>query len=483
MYSATNNNQSFIHHLKAHWIFSVCLFISMALLGYWAYHNELWEGGPDNIWHYYFSRYSWTHPDFFLHHWGKPLFILLSSPFAQLGFYGVQIFNLICTALTVIICYRLLGRTNVQLRWLIVPLLLFAPIYFMVAQTSLTEPLFGLLLTWAIYLIFTERFIAGALVVSFLMFARSEGSFLLVYFMVYLLMQRRWKAVPFLFTGFLIYAVWGVLAGHGFWWFFTENPYAAQSPYGHGHWLDILKRYNSIWGFPMMILCSVSILVLLYAFFKNRQYLFWKPLQDSGRMVYLVLGPALVFTAFHLILWHFGLWGSAGLERMLACVMPCYALVAMWSMNKVFLSRFPKGLSLALAVTFLYFHIHTPFKIYTYPTKAWGAERVELSAADWFRKAKIPANSYLSYAFPNILLYLDRNPFDRTLNNEQNGGEKDCKFDRSRPNYLVWDSVFSKGVYGLSWESVEACGFTKMAEYEDWGVTLKIYYLPPLGEK
>jgi hypothetical protein len=49
----------------------------------------------DGIMHYFISNASWENPELFLHHWGKPLFILFSSSFAQFGFYGMVIFNII----------------------------------------------------------------------------------------------------------------------------------------------------------------------------------------------------------------------------------------------------------------------------------------------------------------------------------------------------------------------------------------------------
>lgn len=164
----------FVDLLKTHWFFAVCLFVTGSLMLYFAYYNEMCEGGADNIWHYYFTKYSYTYPDFFLHHWGKPLFILLGGPFAQFGFYGLKVFNILVGLLTTVVCYRLLGLMQVKFRWTLALLLLFSPLYFIVLQSALTEPLFSLLLVSAVYFCFREKYIAAALVISFLMFSRSE---------------------------------------------------------------------------------------------------------------------------------------------------------------------------------------------------------------------------------------------------------------------------------------------------------------------
>ena len=77
--------------LTSNYFFIFLLFVSSCVLIYFSYYNEICEGGPDNIWHYYFSKYALTYPDFFLHHWGKPLFIILSTWFAQFGFFGMKV--------------------------------------------------------------------------------------------------------------------------------------------------------------------------------------------------------------------------------------------------------------------------------------------------------------------------------------------------------------------------------------------------------
>lgn len=47
------------------------------------------EGGMDSYNHYLISRFSWIHPkELLLDQWGKPLYNILASPFAQFGMMG-----------------------------------------------------------------------------------------------------------------------------------------------------------------------------------------------------------------------------------------------------------------------------------------------------------------------------------------------------------------------------------------------------------
>ena len=45
-------------------------------------------GETDSITHYQIARYAFKYPEYFLNHWGKPLFTILASPLAQFGYLG-----------------------------------------------------------------------------------------------------------------------------------------------------------------------------------------------------------------------------------------------------------------------------------------------------------------------------------------------------------------------------------------------------------
>ncbi len=50
----------------------------------------------DSINHFLYAHYAPPHPELYLNHWAKPLFTLLASPFAQFGFIGIKLFNILC---------------------------------------------------------------------------------------------------------------------------------------------------------------------------------------------------------------------------------------------------------------------------------------------------------------------------------------------------------------------------------------------------
>jgi hypothetical protein len=74
----------------------ILFFFSILLLAL-VYTSTDGYGGADSFQHYMISCYSWKHPHLLLDHWGKPIFTLLSSPFSQVGYKGLLLFNVLIT--------------------------------------------------------------------------------------------------------------------------------------------------------------------------------------------------------------------------------------------------------------------------------------------------------------------------------------------------------------------------------------------------
>jgi len=75
--------------------------------------NQLPLDVGDGIVHYSIAKASWSQPTFFLDHWGKPLFTLLSSGFAQISFKWHIGFNILVFALTCLAAFRLFKHLSV----------------------------------------------------------------------------------------------------------------------------------------------------------------------------------------------------------------------------------------------------------------------------------------------------------------------------------------------------------------------------------
>src|SRR6202008_2844708 len=77
--------------------------------------NEIPPDTGDGIMHFFISEAAWEDPLLLLDHWGKPLFILLSSPFAQFGFNGIIIFQLLVYCLSCILSFAILKKLNTSI--------------------------------------------------------------------------------------------------------------------------------------------------------------------------------------------------------------------------------------------------------------------------------------------------------------------------------------------------------------------------------
>lgn len=145
----------------------------------------------------------------FLHHWAKPVFVLLSAPFAQFGFSGIEIFNCLCATLTALLTFYTARQLKVRQPYLVFLLLFFAPFYFQLIFSGLTEYLFGLATIAGIYFTSREKHLPALLIVSFLPLMRSEGLLIMGVFGLYYLINRKFKFLPLLLAGQLVYSLAG----------------------------------------------------------------------------------------------------------------------------------------------------------------------------------------------------------------------------------------------------------------------------------
>ena len=156
-----------------------------------AYLSDGAVGGGDHYVHYRMARYSWQHPQYFLDLWGKPVFTILASPFAQFGIMGVKVFNLIGGFTTAFVTVKIAQKFELKNSLLAAFFLLFMPTYFFLMMISMTEILFSLLLVFSIYLILNEKHLVAALLVSLLPFSRQEGYAYLVLVAIYFIYKKK----------------------------------------------------------------------------------------------------------------------------------------------------------------------------------------------------------------------------------------------------------------------------------------------------
>ena len=173
--------------------------------------NEIPLDVGDGIMHLNISQASWSDTELFIHHWGKPLFILLSSTFAQFGMDGMVFFNIIVFVLTVILGWKILSYFSISILFQSAfPLILISVFdYTNSVLAGLTEPIFSLFIMLSLWLMISKKWIWFAIIVSLTPFLRSEGQLVIVLGFCTLLLVKEFKSIPFLALGFALYGILG----------------------------------------------------------------------------------------------------------------------------------------------------------------------------------------------------------------------------------------------------------------------------------
>jgi hypothetical protein len=387
-----------------HWVllFLICiLLITLSIL------SEGYYGGADNIVHYTFSRFGYKYPHLFLDLWGRPLFTILSSPFSQFGFNGIKIFNILTGLFTAYLSFLIAKKLKLSPSFLVILFVCFTPLYCIMLMTGLTETLFSFVLVLAIYYFFDEKYIVSSIVISFLLFARTEGFIFLPLFFLAFLAKRKFKAIPFLATGFVFFSLVGSFYYRDLLWIIHNFPYSAHNPsyYKSGSFFHFFDLHDKIVGIPLEIMAGIGVLYLLTRIFtkdsEQRSQAFYE--------IVLILGPFLLYLTFHSVLYWKGLGGSLGLERVIAAVLPLAAILAMRGYHLV--NKFIPDLLMKtiILIAFVFLLIQANFKMYDYPVQLDGEEKLEKQASLWFEqsgytKAKLYFTDY------NACFFLDTRP-------------------------------------------------------------------------
>ena len=108
--------------------------------------SEGFNGGADTIMHYQMSKYSWQHDDLLMDQWGKPVFTILFSPFAQLGFKAVVAMNMVLIFLGAFWAMGIARDLGLKRPWLVALLTLWLPVVAGNSVSSLTEMICALFL-------------------------------------------------------------------------------------------------------------------------------------------------------------------------------------------------------------------------------------------------------------------------------------------------------------------------------------------------
>jgi hypothetical protein len=398
----------------------------------------------DGVLHYQMARFSWAHPELLLDQWGKPLYTLLASPFAQLGHWGMTLFNALCFTATCWAADRMLRETSPWTRWLFPPALLLVPAYGTMVLAGMTEVFFGLLTVLVVLALYTKHLRTAALVASFMPFARPEYVAFVPFVVLWIGLQRQWSALPFLLVGHLLYAVIGGIAQGEPFWAFTRDPYTgAQDIYGSGSVWHFVQQAHLIYGLPLLVILGLALpaAFLLRPMDPDREY-------PRRTLLLTALLPALGILVVHSLLWWQGAKSSLGLTRVLATTAPMLVLFALWMLGRVW--RLMNGgrlvgvlVGLALSVVHVVFAEQAFVAIEPLPIEAGASQRFLDRVGD--RVGELAGKDRrVVYFHPYIGYRAGLDPFDPERSWKSWPGDALRDSD-----LIVWDAPFAPNEGGL----------------------------------
>ncbi|GAB1447557.1 hypothetical protein MASR2M44_05520 [Bacteroidota bacterium] len=430
-----NENKAF------QWIFAsgLALFISLSFLT-----NGIGREA-DSITHYLISYYAPKHPYLFFDHWGKPFFTLLASPFAALGFSWIKVFNTLQTFLSIWLIWKIGLQYRLKRLWMLPILILVCPITWQVNFSGLTEPLFASVLTFSVYLILKNKASAGAILVSFLPFVRSEGLLILVVFGLYFLIRKDWKNLALLASGHIIMSLLGWPIQGELLWVFTKIPYAHLNPiYGKGTWDHFLIQFHFMHGPIPYALIILSIIFLIW-YYRNKviRELFMNP------YFYLVYGTSLAFFAAHTLFWALGIFGSMGLTRVFFGILPLLSLMMLDGWNELLdwiqfrksaLKNWVGGTLFGIMLVFPFLDNPASFKLKRDLFLSNSAQGIKDELAPWLEANRNEAHLLASDI--SVCYFLNQDPFDSS---SFSSPKLLMKFiQEKKQGILVWDNWFTE---------------------------------------
>ena len=392
------------------------------------------NGGADTFTHYKMSYYSWIHHELFLNQWGKPVFTVLFSPIAQFGLKAVIWTNLLLIFFEAYLVLKIANQLQLKRSWLAPLLFLTCPVIFDNAVSSLTEIICALFLILFIHWSLKGRFILGALVLSFMPFARSEGFVILGVAAMFFFFTQRWKYIPLLVFGSL------VMNAIGYWytgfplWIFEDNPYVHTeiTSYGSGSFFHFFIWSIPVFGIGFLFLLKSTWISALRT--QNRISTDWGGGNNSKEsevfvlkhqvLFWIVLGSFWGYFMAHTILRWLGMWASLGLLRVMFVVVAPLVLLALIELNKFIDKRSNIGKWKTIHVL-VFVLCGTALGSNTLILGAFGAPveyGIEEAVLDdmkvWMMKEGVSTNGCVFAGHSYVSYVLDRDPYDYSKMNQ-----------------------------------------------------------------
>ncbi len=428
------------NNISGTWFVKGFLLLFFMVAAFLLFSTENSFGGGDHFTHFKLARWGWQYPQLLFNHWGKPVFTILISPFAQEGINAARLFNLITGLLAALVSWKLASTLKYKNSWLVVVLVVFTPIYFSLMFSVMTEVLHSLFLVLAVWLFFKKDYAWSAVAVSFLPMVRTESIVLIPLFLLAFALKKQWRAIPFMVSGFLIISLAGWHFYNGFWWLITEMPYkgSAAGIYGHGSLFHFINHTKGILGYPIAGLFYIGLLASIWFWYKKDSFV----LNDRFYFLLLVPGVYLTFLAAHSFVWWKGMGNSLGLIRVMGSVSPLAALTALSGYNFLgdLFSNYKKVFK-GFTVLVVAWMLISVFSICRGGFKKSRPQEVLTKAVDYITENNLDKNKI--YYFNNYVPFrLEIDPYDDNVSSWGIPASPKVSLAIPDNSLIVWDAHF-----------------------------------------
>ena len=421
------------------------------------------EGGQDSYMHYLISRYSWNHSHLMLHQWGKPVFTLLASPFCQLGLKGLVVFNILCLLGSGYFSFAAAKVLKFRMPEIAFVIAVFAPVSFGNAISGLTEPLNGFLVAIMLYLFAKRKYKVAYVIASFMPFVRTEGFVVLGVVLLFLLIKKHYRYLPYVLSGTIFYSVFGAIISGNAMWVIDENPYFKFQSDGEvvpmkGPFLHYINNLKSLWTFVLLMISIVA------TFFYSYKWIKRKGDGNYPFIIVLCFGIFFMYLMAHSTIFYLGILGAEGILRVMMVTIPCFAILCAAFIGELKFRSFALSLLFFCAVSFYVFYSSYIVNDYGFPWEKKVSIPEEhimdnLKESLSFIKENGMEDRMLVHQLPLIDVYANKDPFiygseeDAQSTNIWNVLSED---DWLKDEHLVlWEGVHAPREGGVSLEFMQ----------------------------
>ncbi len=414
------------------------------LLAWCAFAGAGIEDMGDGVQHHLFARYLWSHPHLLLDQWAKPLFTLLSSPFARLGYPGgMALFNAVVAVGGIMFALPLSRRGGAFATLLLPVLVLLAPLAAHLIMNGMTEVLFGTMTLIAVSSFHREKYMRGAIIAGLAPLCRPEYIVFLPCVAGWLVIQRRWKELPLLASGIGLYTGLGILINGDplCWW--NGSSYPADSVYGKGSGWQFISQAPDAFGWPVVVLFPIALVLHL-----RPARLATLDVRTRRLLLITAALPTVGIIAVHAYARATGTHGSAGFARVLVSALPLAAVFSLVTVGAAMVQMeraWQRITAVVAASSLVQLVLFGPLVREPSPDQ----QALDQACARLLASAEEDATIYATH--PYVAFRAGRDPFNEQAFALMWGTEN---VDRKvKPgDHVVWESQFGPNEFGVPLE-------------------------------